>query len=123
VSGTECYTVPRCGRLAQSGGHTFRRPSPAAFAPFVDVGFLLAQGRVVAVAWVEPGVVGEDVEEPGGDVIDQRREVLRGGGAPHAAGEQSITSAVKKTVAWSHAGEGGCLRADLRRCARPGEGC
>jgi hypothetical protein len=49
--------------------------SPAAFAPFVDVGLLFAEGRVVAVAWVEPGVVGQDVKDPRRDVVDQRIEI------------------------------------------------
>lgn len=58
-------------RLVQGGD------LPAAGAPFVDVGLLLAQGRVAAVAWVEPGVVGQDVKDPRRDVVDQRLEVRR----------------------------------------------
>jgi hypothetical protein len=34
-------------------------------------GFCSAEGRVVAVAWVEPRVVGQDVEQSGLHVVDQ----------------------------------------------------
>jgi hypothetical protein len=99
---------------------------PAAFAPFVDVGFLLAVGRVVAVAWVEPGVVGEDVEQAGMDVVEDRREVLRRPGLAFAAREQGITSAVK--TSGSTAGRQGSMscrhqrRQDLTRDAEPMSG-
>jgi hypothetical protein len=73
---------------------------PAAGAPFVDVRFLLAQSRVVAVAGVEPGVVGEGVEQAGGHVVDQGREVFWGGGLADASGEQSIASAVNRCTTW-----------------------
>jgi hypothetical protein len=65
-------------RAAYMTGSPVRKFSPAAGTPFVDVGLLFTQGRVVAVAWVEPGVVGQDVEQPRLNVVDQRREVLRG---------------------------------------------
>jgi hypothetical protein len=49
---------------------------------------LLAQSRVVAVAWVEPGVIRQYVKDPGRHVIDQRGEVLGRSRATDAAGEQ-----------------------------------
>jgi hypothetical protein len=67
---------------------------PAAFAPFVDVGLLFTECRVVAMTGVEPRVVRQYVKDPGGHVIDQRGEVLGRSRATDAAGEQSIASAV-----------------------------
>ena len=49
--------------------------SPAAGAPLREVRALGAERRVVAVAGVEPGLVGQPVEELGGHVVDQGREV------------------------------------------------
>jgi hypothetical protein len=69
---------------------------PAALAPFVDVVFLFAQGRVVAVAGIEPGVVRQVVEDPRRHVVDQRREVLGRSRASHTTWEQRIASTVKK---------------------------
>jgi hypothetical protein len=43
---------------------------PAAFAPLREVGALVAEGGVVAVAGVEPGVVREVVEDSFGDVVE-----------------------------------------------------
>ena len=44
--------------------------SPAARAPLGEVGSLGAERRVVAVAGVEPGLVGQPVEDLGLDVVD-----------------------------------------------------
>jgi hypothetical protein len=49
-----------------------------------------AERGVVAVAGVEPGVVGELVEDPRPHVVDQGRERLRGGGLADAAGEEGV---------------------------------
>lgn len=59
------------------------------------MGALFAEGGVVAVAGVEPGVVGEVAEDAFGDVVEQRVEVLGGGRAADAAREQRIPTAVK----------------------------
>jgi hypothetical protein len=68
--------------------------SPAAFAPLREVGALLTDGGVVAVAGVEPGVVGELGEDAFGDVVLERGEVLGRRGPADAAGEASITLVV-----------------------------
>ena len=49
--------------------------SPAAGAPLGERGALGAERGVLAVAGVEPGLVGQPVEELVLDVVDQRREV------------------------------------------------
>ena len=69
---------------------------PAALPPFLQVGALGAQGGVVAVTGVDPGLVGEGVEELGGDVGEERGEgrgVVEG--VADAAGEEAGVSAVK----------------------------
>jgi hypothetical protein len=71
------------------------------------LGALLADGGVVAVAWVEPGVVGELGEDAFGDVVQQGLELLRVRGPADAAGELGITSAVNASAARS---EGFMLR-------------
>jgi hypothetical protein len=53
-----------------------------------------AEDRVVAVARVEPGVVGEVVEDPVLDVGDEGAEVLRRRGPADPAREERITLAV-----------------------------
>jgi hypothetical protein len=63
-------------RAAYMTGSPVRKFSPAAGTPFVDVRLLFTQGRVVAVAGIEPGVVGQDVERAEFHVVDQRREIL-----------------------------------------------
>jgi hypothetical protein len=64
-----------------SAGRLTRQKSrprlPASGTPFVEVGALRAEGGVVAVARVEPGVVRELVEDAGRHVVDQRGEVGR----------------------------------------------
>src|SRR5215210_6477186 len=65
--------------------------SPAALAPLLQVRALGAQRRVVAVAGVEPGLVGEPVEQLGGDVVDQLPEgVVVVEGVADAAGEERV---------------------------------
>jgi len=51
--------------------------SPAAFAPFGEFRLFGAQRGVVAVARVDPGVLGQRVEKPFRDVVQQRREQFR----------------------------------------------
>lgn len=75
---------------------TVSRCLPPAFAPFVELGTLLAKSRVIAVAGIEPSVVRQLFEDPRLNVIDQRREILGGSGFPNSAGEQSIALTVKK---------------------------
>src|SRR4051794_3433691 len=66
-------------------------PSPAAGAPLLEVGALVAEDRVVAVAGVEPGLVGEAVEDLGADVVEQRGEgVLVAEGVADATREQAV---------------------------------
>jgi hypothetical protein len=47
-----------------------------------------AERVVVAVARVDPGLVGQLAEDPLLDVVDERGEVLRGAGLADSAGEQ-----------------------------------
>jgi hypothetical protein len=54
------------------------------------VGAFGADGGVVAVAGVEVGVVGEDVEESELDVVDQGLEVLWAVGLAHSAREHAV---------------------------------
>jgi hypothetical protein len=82
------------GRAARGHLDALTGNSPAAFAPFVELGAFRAEGGVVAVAGVEPGVVRELVEDPRLHVVEQRREVLRRGGLADAAGEQRVTLTV-----------------------------
>jgi len=51
--------------------------SPAAVAPLPKVGALGSQRRVVAVAGIHPGWIGEPVEQALGHVIEQQREGVR----------------------------------------------
>jgi hypothetical protein len=74
---------------------TGRPASPPAFAPLVEVRPLRTERRVVAVARVEPDVVGQLVENPRPNVVEQGGEVLRRPGAADAAGEQRITLPLK----------------------------
>src|SRR5438045_2662059 len=64
-------------RVTQVASHDHRPPpadsSPAAGAPLGQRPALGAQGRVVAVPRVEPGVVGQPVEDLVLDVVDQGR--------------------------------------------------
>src|SRR5262245_11119220 len=68
---------------------------PPAFAPFGQLGALLAQCGVVTVAWVEPCIVRKFVEDPRRHVVDQRGEILRTCCFPDSAGEQHIALTVK----------------------------
>src|SRR3954462_11327719 len=68
----------------------FRSPTPR--SPLVEVRPLGAQGRVLAVAGGEPGLVGEPVEQLRPYVVQQRPEVVRvPAGVPHATGEERVT--------------------------------
>src|SRR3954467_7147672 len=81
--------------------------SPAAGTPLVDVRLLFAEGRVVAVARVEPCVVRQDVEQSRRHVVDQRREVLRRSRAADSSGGQG-GSGDEGGGALGGRGEGGC---------------
>src|SRR6476620_3957177 len=63
----------RVGRESSPGP----RDLPAPLAPLREMGPLVAEDRVVAVAGVEPGLVGEAVEDLGADLVDQGREGVR----------------------------------------------
>ena len=69
-------------------GHIARRAraSPAPVAPLREVGTLGAERGVVAVAWVEPRLVGEAVEDPFGDVVDRAAETSQVSSCPRPQG-------------------------------------
>jgi hypothetical protein len=60
--------------------------------------------RVESSPWpgVEPGVVGEDVEQAGLHVVEKRGEVRWGAGFADAAGEQSIALTVNYSSSSLH---------------------
>src|SRR4051794_29444764 len=71
------------GRTTSKPGRA-GRGSPAAGAPLGEVGAFGAERGVLAVARIEPGVVGEAVEQLVLHVVDQGREVLLvAAGVPH----------------------------------------
>jgi peptidoglycan/LPS O-acetylase OafA/YrhL len=81
-----CVERPLRARLSRKPAR-----SPAALAPLADVGTLGADRRVLPVARVDPGVVGQRSEEPLLDVVDQAGEprgvLLR---VADPAGEQAV---------------------------------
>lgn len=89
---TMCHPARR--RRSAQRRH-YQRGSPAAVSPVTQLRAFRADRGVIPVARVEPGVVGEVVENPGRHVLDQRVEVLRRPRLAHAAREQRVALTVK----------------------------
>jgi hypothetical protein len=70
-------TLPTIRSPTRSPTTSACRRLPAALAPLGDGGAFGAEGGVFAVAGVEPGFVGQLVEELVLDVVDQRGEAVR----------------------------------------------
>lgn len=68
--------------------------SPAPFAPFREAWALGADGGVIPVAGIHPGLVGEPVEQLHRDVSEERVEGIGCGGLPHATREAKTNRAV-----------------------------